>query len=291
MTIDSSDLIARTPRPRTRISLAADLRALGLEAGMTVIVHSSLSRMGWVNGGALAVVLALQDVLTAAGTLVMPAHSGGISDPAQWRRPPVPAEWIDEVRATMPPYDPALSPTRGIGIIPEYFRTLPGVLRSAHPMGSFAAWGHHAAFITGNHSLECELGERSPLGKIYALDGQVLMIGTGYDTNTSFHLGEAHVPNAPQTSVSTCVVREGQAAWVSYIDVDYSADDFDRIGADFEASHPDRVQIGLVGSAETRLFRQRSAVDFAREWLLRHRPGWGLVPPADAPTGGPSPQP
>ena len=58
------DLIASTDTPRTRESLASDLRALGLEAGACVIVHSSLSSLGWVSGGAVAVVQALIDVVS-----------------------------------------------------------------------------------------------------------------------------------------------------------------------------------------------------------------------------------
>ena len=54
-------LIQQTSSPRTRESLAQDLRALGIEAGMTLEVHSSLSTLGWVCGGPVAVVQALMD--------------------------------------------------------------------------------------------------------------------------------------------------------------------------------------------------------------------------------------
>src|SRR5712691_1567855 len=67
-------LIQQTSSPRTRESLAHDLCALGVEAGMTLEVHSSLSTLGWVCGGPVAVVQALMDVVTETGTLLMPTH-------------------------------------------------------------------------------------------------------------------------------------------------------------------------------------------------------------------------
>ena len=88
------DLIDRTSEPRTRRSLAADLRQLGLEPGAVVIVHSSLSSLGWVCGGSVAVALALMDVLTESGTLVIPTHSAEYSDPGKWENPPVPESWL-----------------------------------------------------------------------------------------------------------------------------------------------------------------------------------------------------
>lgn len=99
--MSEADATARSPAPRTRDSLTADVRPLGLEAGMTVLVHSSLSSLGWVNGGPVAVVQALMDVITADGTIVMPSHAG-LSGPAVWENPPVPESWWQVIRDTMP---------------------------------------------------------------------------------------------------------------------------------------------------------------------------------------------
>ncbi len=85
-------LIQETPTPRTRESLAHDLRALGVEAGMTLEVHSSLSTLGWVCGGPVAVVQAFMDVITELGTLLMPTHTPNYTGPARVVADPVRAD-------------------------------------------------------------------------------------------------------------------------------------------------------------------------------------------------------
>ncbi|HET7333570.1 MAG TPA: AAC(3) family N-acetyltransferase, partial [Rhizomicrobium sp.] len=136
--MSEQDTINAVSAPNTRPSLAAQLRGFGVEPGGTMIVHSSLRSLGWVCGGAQAVIEALLDALEPQGTLVMPSQSGGLSDPANWKNPPVPQEWWQTIRDTMPVYDPARTPTREMGAIAELFRTWPGVIRSAHPANSFA---------------------------------------------------------------------------------------------------------------------------------------------------------
>ncbi len=267
---DESAAIAISATPQTRHSLAADLRALGVQAGMTLLVHSSLSKVGYVVGGAISLILALQDALTPGGTLVMPAFSSHLSDPAQWQNPPVPEAWWQIIRDHTPAFDPAITPTRGIGILPELFRTFPNVRRSYHPMDSFSAWGKHAAYITADHSLARGLGDGSPLAKLYALDGYTLMIGTTYETNTIFHLGEYRAPNPPLIQQGSPILRDGQPMWAIYEDVEANTDHFEAIGADFEAQSG-VVRVGKVGLAETRLFPGRAAVDFAEAAFTRLR--------------------
>ena len=59
----------------TADGLAADLTALGLPAGATVLVHSSLSSLGWVCGGTPALLAALERALGPAGTVLVPTFT------------------------------------------------------------------------------------------------------------------------------------------------------------------------------------------------------------------------
>ncbi|CAJ35654.1 aminoglycoside N(3)-acetyltransferase [Methanocella arvoryzae] len=267
-----SEIIQKTPEPRTVESISRDLRALGLREGMTVIVHASLSSIGWVCGEAVAVIQALLNVVTEEGTLVMPAQTG-LSDPAGWKNPPVPAPWVAIIRETMPAYDAAVTPTRGIGIIAETFRKWPGAVRSSHPNLSLSALGKNARRITEGQTIDYALGENSPLARIYDLDGYVLMLGTGYDTCTSLHLAEYRAPGAKPCRDGFPIMKDGRRTWVESEDIVLDSDIFPHIGADFEES----VQIsrGYVGSAGSRLFRQREAVDFATKWLTEYRKSHG----------------
>lgn len=273
-------LVERTDEPVTVPSMAADLRDLGVGAGDVLLVHSSLSALGWVCGGAQAVVAALQDVLTDAGTLVMPTHTPQLSDPARWRNPPVPDSWVGPVRETMPPYRPAVTPTWQMGAIAESFRTYPGVLRSDHPLFSFAAWGRDAETVVSDHALDDGLGEDSPLARVYDLDGDVLLLGVGYGSNTSFHLAEYRADlDADRTTNTAPVVRDGERVRVEFAGLDTSADDFADLGADFEGwadvedwSGPeDRTTVATVGEAEATLASQPAMVDFAVDWLGANR--------------------
>ena len=119
--------------PVTVASLTRDLHALGVEPGMTLLVHSSLSSLGWVCGGAQAAIEALTAALGPDGTLAMPAFSTGLTDPSEWEKPPVPESWWQPIRDSMPAFDKRVTPTRAMGAIAELFRTLPDVLRSDHP--------------------------------------------------------------------------------------------------------------------------------------------------------------
>lgn len=253
----------------TRDSLASDLRALGLKPGETLLVHSSLSSLGWVCGGPAVIVMALLDVLGDEGTLVVPAHSGNNSDPAYWGHRPVPEAWWADIRAAMPPFDARTTPTLGVGVVPETVRTWPGALRSCHPQTSFAAVGPRAAEIVEDHALDCRLGERSPLAQLEGIGARVLLLGAGFASCTAFHLAEYRLP-APQTDNSFAIMTAKGRRWSTVRDTAISDDRFDDLGADFEREGT--VAGGRVGGAEARLFGLADAVAYAEGWLAEHRP-------------------
>src|SRR5947209_2486207 len=60
--------------------IASDLQKLGLPAGADVLVHSSLSRIGNVEGGAEAAIEALLDAVGLAGTVLFPTLTGRRED-------------------------------------------------------------------------------------------------------------------------------------------------------------------------------------------------------------------
>jgi aminoglycoside 3-N-acetyltransferase len=185
----------------------------------------------------------------------------------------VPESWWPIIRSETPAFDPDLTPTRKMGAIVETFRKQNGVLRSYHPSVSFAARGKHATEIISNHSLNHSLGERSPLARVYDLDGYVLLLGVGYHNNTSLHLAEYRANYKSKTTVKegAPIFRNGQRVWQTYEDISSDDGDFEAIGTAFEKACPEAVTISRVGEAAARLMRQRALVDFAKEWMTQNR--------------------
>lgn len=256
----------------TQPEVVKQLSGCGWKAGMMVLVHTSFKKIGgWIPGGTQAVTLAMLEVLGADGTLIMPSHTTDNSEPSYWQNPPIPESWWQTVRNTMPAYDPDTSPTRMMGVLAENFRRWPGALRSNHPQGGFVAVGKHAATITANHDLEQQFGDQSPLGRLYDLDGYVCLLGVGYGNNTSLHLAEERMDNPRRASQGSAILVDGVRQWVEFVTVDYDDDDFEQIGAAYEATHPGAVQIGKLGQATVRLMRQRPLVDFAVNWMNANR--------------------
>ena len=259
--------------PATVQSLESDLRALGVTYGMTLLLHSSLSSLGWICGGPVAVILALENLLGPNGTLIMPTHSGDLSDPAEWGNPPVPEHWWKIIRQTMPAFDPDLTPTRKMGAIPECFRKQKDTQRSSHPQVSFTAWGARREYVTKDHSLEFSLGNDSPLGKIYELDGWVLLLGVNHEVNTSLHLAEyrTEYPGKRVVNCGAPLMQNNCREWKQFKDIDLDVTDFHSIGKDFAKDRESVVHRGYVASAKGELFPQRVLVDYAVEWMEKNR--------------------
>jgi aminoglycoside 3-N-acetyltransferase len=249
--------------PATVRTLSADLAALGLPRGGVVLVHSSLRALGWVAGGAEAVVEALLGTLGPDGTLVVPSFSTHRTDPVRWQHPPVPEPWWQVIRDEMPAFDPRTASTRQMGAIADCVLRWPGTLRSAHPHLSFAANGSLARDVVEPHPLPFGVGDGSPLARLYDLDAHVLLLGVGHANNTSLHLAEhrASWPGRRTYTEGAAVLVDGRREWVTFEDLWTSDDDFLAIGMAYEAAGGE-VTVGRAGIGTARLMRQRPLVDF-----------------------------
>jgi len=266
-----ASVVNSTSKPNTITSLKRDFKALSVKPGAVIIMHSSLSKIGWTVGGPVSVIRALMQTLTPEGTLVMPSFSSDNSEPSIWENPPVPKSWWGTIRKEMPAFEPKITPTRGLGTIAETFRNWHDVLRSNHPMSSFAAWGKHAKFITENHELIGEFNEESPISRLYELDGQILLIGVNHENNTSIHLAEyrSDFPGKKYIKKGCAMLINNQRKWVEWEELDVDSDDFEQLGADFESKI--NYKPGKIGIAETRLISLQAIVDFGVEWLKKNR--------------------
>lgn len=265
-------MIARTESPVSRAGIIAALRAAGVHDGGLIIVHSSLSRLGWVVGGAHTAVLALRDAVGSTGTIVMPALSSNLSEPSRWVAPPVPEEWWQIVRDEVPAYDAKLTPMTAMGAVAECFRHLPGTVRSAHPADSFMANGPLASEVITPHTLASAFGVGSPLSRLYELNARVVLLGVGHSNNTSLHLAESrtHWATEHRITYGAPVLVDGARRWVTYDDVDYDNDDFEAAGAAFASATGSEARVQL-GTGEVIACDVREIVGFATDWLDYNR--------------------
>jgi aminoglycoside 3-N-acetyltransferase len=249
-------------------SLVADLVSLGLKPGQDLLVHSSMSRIGPVDGGAGAMLRAIRVVAGPGTTVVVPIHTANNSFSSRVFLAAT-AE-LDKVglarhQAAMEGFDATRTPSHDMGILAECLRNTSGAFRSQHPQASFAALGAGAAQCTAGHEMNCHLGEQSPLGWLYRADAAILLLGVGYEACTAFHLAEYRLPGRPPLRTYQCFTAEGGSRKeCTFIDIELIDADFPALGTSIDREP--FVRRGRVGSADCRLLPLRQAVDFAVRW-------------------------
>lgn len=234
-----------TETERAEISIGdvvRQLRALGVKEGRVLLVHTSYRAVRPIEGGPRGLIEALTRSLGKEGTLVMPS-------------------WSDGVHL----FDPETSPAApSLGVVANEFWQTPGVKRTTHAQ-AFAARGPHAERILSDPlPLPPHIPE-SPVGRVYDLDGQVLLIGVNHDANTTAHLAEiiARVPYGVPKRCLTLV--DGVPKLIEYRENDHCCARFKLV--DGWLDH--RQVKGSVGHAESRLMSSRDIVDVVVPRLQR----------------------
>ena len=220
------------------------LRALGVEPGGVLLVHTSFRAVRPVERGPLGLIEALRAAVGEQGTLVMPTMSDGQTV-----------------------FDPRSTPSSGMGVTAELFWRQPGVIRSSHPGASFAAAGPLAERICAPQPLEPPHGPDSPPGRVYELGGQVLLLGVEHSESTLLHVAES-IARVPYWVLHPCVVEiDGSVERRLIRETDHCCRGFRRM--DGWLRERGREREGQVGSAHARLSSARDLVTIAVEQLAR----------------------
>ncbi|MFO7947767.1 MAG: AAC(3) family N-acetyltransferase [Armatimonadota bacterium] len=148
---------------------------VGLKEGDVVLVHSSLSAFGWVDGGADVVIDALLDTVGGAGTIVVPTFT--------WR------PFRDQPRVRFDLQNTSVKDE--VGIIAETFRQRPRAQRSTHMIHSVAAIGPDMGNVMGEGKRS--FGHGSTFHQLYGLDAWCLLVGVEFTSCTELHACEEYM--------------------------------------------------------------------------------------------------
>jgi aminoglycoside 3-N-acetyltransferase len=260
----------------TRHQLATDLRGLGLMRGDVVMVHASLRAIGEVAGGPDEVHLAIKDVLTADGTLIMYASCPSYVD--EVGRGHLTAVQEAEVLEKLPPFDAYTARSaRDNGALVEMLRTYPGSRVNAHP-ARFVVWGGKTDYLLSEQPWDFAFGHGSVLERFVRLDGKILLLGSDHDNTTFLHYAEhtGEFDGKRIARFTVPVVENGEKVWREMAEYDTSGQGVHpnwphRFFADLVDGYLDAASNrgGRVGNATSHLFSARGLLEYSLPVMVR----------------------
>lgn len=167
------DELIKNKQAITQADLTDAFKKAGIKSGDVLMVHSALSKIGYVECGADALIDALLNATGSDGTLMMPAF-------------PAVGYNYDYLKSD-PVFDLKQTSSK-MGIVTETFRKRPGVMRSLHPTDSVSAYGKQAEYLVKDHFGQLTpYNQFSPFYRLSELNGKILMIGVKLDSLTNLH--------------------------------------------------------------------------------------------------------
>ncbi|UYN88712.1 MAG: AAC(3) family N-acetyltransferase [Anaerolineales bacterium] len=157
----------------TRQQLDGVLQALGIQAGDGLLIHSAVQFLGKPEGGLVTYLEALQGAIGQHGTLVVPTFSFEFAKTGQ--------------------YDPATTPSQGMGVFSEFVRQQPGAYRTLHPMQSVAALGALAGDLA-QRDTPSAFDDGSTFDRMLQADFKLLLLGADIQAASMVHYSEQRAP-------------------------------------------------------------------------------------------------
>jgi len=153
----------------TKQDLLNAIIEIGIKPDDTLLIHSSYTAIGEVQGGADTVLDVFTEYLQDDGLLILPTHS-----------------WA-HIGKENPLYDPETEPSC-VGYLTNLFMKRPGVIRSLHPTHSVAAIGKDAVdYTSGEEYSDTPCPRKGCWGKLYDRKAKILFLGCTMKRNTYLH--------------------------------------------------------------------------------------------------------
>lgn len=243
--------------PLTREEFLKELRMLGLSRGMVLLVEADSECLPYVVGGEQALIEALMELVGYEGTLIVPSFTPELLDPACVEHCPFPYDSWEDIRRNSLPYQPKLSmPVHADPFVRQFLRN-DGVVRSNHPLYSFAAWGKYAKVICRRHPLHFALNEDSPLGRIEDLGGYVLLLGNSFETAAIHALAKYRTQQLPVCIRRLPLEKSTSLYWKDVLDYRMDPSDLSCVQEMMEERRT--ISYAYLGNARITLFSAHEA--------------------------------
>lgn len=242
----------------TKAQLIDAFRELGISKGMMVYVQSSMNYFAKIIGGNRTIIEALKEVVTYEGGIVVASDTLDYIDPES-QREKIPLYQIEMIKESMAGFSRKESlPDNALAL---QLMNTDGAYRSNHPYRSVVAWGKYAKMICDKHPLHFPMGKDSPIEKLRAYRGYMLMLGTRYEDCDIFQAARINDASTPIKIVNAAIIKQSRNGFLSVLDYDYQKRDIKVIREMMEERQI--VSETALASAKCRLFSINEAMTLA----------------------------
>lgn len=237
----------------TKDKVKKDLQKLGLKEGNWILMHSSLKSMGYVLGGANAVIDAFMEIVGEEGLFMVPTFT---------------------FENFVPYFEPHHTPSE-MGLITETLRQRKESVRSWHPRHSVGVLGKEAKEIVKRHLQGGSVGPGSPIYKLAKRRGYVLLLGVSHTINTTIHTAEVyadlpylHIKDSPDFPEQAVIkTPAGERIKVDLAPYPTCSEGFWKLEPVMRKEH--KIKYGKVGQADCQFMKAQDIIDMAVSLLKK----------------------
>lgn len=247
------------------------LKHLGIRKGMVLLVQVNTKKMGHLIGGEQMLVEALMESVGYEGTIIVPTFTTELLDPScqKNKKEKIARMYWDDIRTSILPFDKKLTLPKDEDPFVYQFLRNDGIVRSYHPVYSFAAWGKYAKVICHQHPLHFGLNEDSPLGKVLDYNGYIVSLGCKYDECVIFYHAQYKYGKLPIRIISAPIENNNLVQWKDMLDIECENGEISKIGNMMEEKCV--VKSSFIGTTKCNFFSSKEAVSMAITYFKTHK--------------------